>query len=1148
MKFIADLHIHSKYSIATAKDLDLENLAIAAQLKGIKLIGTGDFTHPAWMNEIQQKLEPAEQGLYKLRKEVAAPLKDHVPDNLHGDVRFILQTEISNIYKKKGKTRKNHNLVFMPDLLSAQHFASKLSQIGNIHSDGRPILGLDAKELLSILLDVNENGFLIPAHIWTPWFSVLGSKSGFDCIEECFEDLTPHIFAVETGLSSDPAMNWRVKDLDRYTLISNSDAHSPAKIGREANLFNTALNYKAILRALKGQDKNGFLGTLEFFPEEGKYHLDGHRNCTVRLTPRETVALNGRCPVCGKKLTCGVLHRVEELASRSEEDKPVNARPYHKLVGLAALLAEILSVGPNTKKVQTQYQQALRKLGDELSILHHINIEEIARADIPMLAAAVEKMRTGRISISPGYDGAFGRIQVFSDSERQRLLHQRSLFFAPDTQSKKRRAEKNETNKEKAPELVKRQTKKRDAKKPNPPSAITLNKEQAWAVAHEKGPLLIVAGPGTGKTRTLTERIIRLIEVSKVKPQKILALTFTNKAAGEMQTRISNYRKDNDGKPVVGTFHAFCYKLLSGSLFGEKQNGPATIIDEDESLAIIKEAAASVRVDQVTMALKDDAVHAAIVAAKQRLLEPRADLSGVTPKVDLNVFTNIYEKYETLLRQRKLIDYEGLIFETIRKMALDGPFKTKMSGLFEYVFVDEYQDLNFGQYRLVKCLAAFGAHVCVIGDPDQSIYGFRGSDVRFFYNFINDYPGSTVIRLSRNYRSAQTILNGAQQLIHCSEDNDRDDSQDVLKRHRTYSHIKGVEYIELLRAPTARSEAVVVGKAIEKLIGGTGFHGYDSGKHDPNDKTATHSFSDIAVLMRTTAQIKIFAEVFQGAGIPFQLSTRGAIFKQKEFAAFLSYFKITEGLGTFTDLDRIVGWIKPGVGPKTLALLKKWGRDKGFSLRETIQNATRFPVPEMGLRRQQKLHHFIDRFFKTTPEKEGITVPEKLRRMVSRTPLRECLDDNIEMAGRFDWLVQMAGDHHADAKSFISALALVTDTDLYRDRAEKVSLMTMHAAKGLEFSVVFICGCEENLIPYTMIKKEASTHEEERRLLYVAMTRAKNRLVISWAGQRRMFGRTTAQKRSPFLNQIDTGLLLERATRRRRPIRQRQLGLFVNKP
>jgi uncharacterized protein (TIGR00375 family) len=431
MPFIADFHIHSKHSRATAKNLDIEHLYIAAQLKGITVVGTGDFTHPQWFEELNQKLEPAEDGLFQVKKEIAALCDPEIPPRCRGKVRFILTSEISNIYKKMGTTRKNHNLVFSPDMDTAQSFITKLDALGNIRSDGRPILGLDAKHLLEIVLEANQRAFLVPAHIWTPWFSLLGSKSGFDSLEECFEDLSGEIFAAETGLSSDPEMNWRVSALDRLTLISNSDAHSPAKLGREANLFATDLSYGAIRRALKSGDPKQFKGTLEFFPEEGKYHLDGHRKCGVRLWPTETAAARGICPICQKPLTLGVLHRVEALADRPEGYAPRQAAPYHTLLPLTDILSDLLRVGPASKKVQQAYRQLLEKLGPEFGILHFLSLDALNNGELPLLPEAIKRMRAKQIQVLPGYDGEFGKISIFQPGERQQLLGQQSLFAVP---------------------------------------------------------------------------------------------------------------------------------------------------------------------------------------------------------------------------------------------------------------------------------------------------------------------------------------------------------------------------------------------------------------------------------------------------------------------------------------------------------------------------------------------------------------------------------------------------------------------------------------------------------------------------------------------------------------------------------------------
>ena len=419
MKFCADLHIHSKYSRATSKKLDLENIYIASQIKGIKVVGTGDAIHPGWLSELSEKLVPAEQGLYKLRKEIARHCDEKVPLSCRAPVRFVVQTEISNIYKKKGKIRKNHNLIIMPNFKTANCLGDRLSGIGNIFSDGRPILGLDAKNLLEIVLEASQKAYLIPAHIWTPWFSVLGSKSGFDTIEECFGDMLPYIFAVETGLSSDPGMNRMVSALDNFTLVSNSDAHSPSNLGREVNFFDTALSYDAIRNALEKKGNDGFSGTMEFYPEEGKYHLDGHRKCFIRFQPEETKAMGDICPVCHKPLTIGVLNRIITLADRKNKKntwKQSKHNFFHR-VSLSSLLSELLTSGLQSKKVLNAYNSLINKIGSELTILNDVKIKDIANAGGYMIAEAVDRARKGNLIISPGYDGEFGKIRVFSDEE-----------------------------------------------------------------------------------------------------------------------------------------------------------------------------------------------------------------------------------------------------------------------------------------------------------------------------------------------------------------------------------------------------------------------------------------------------------------------------------------------------------------------------------------------------------------------------------------------------------------------------------------------------------------------------------------------------------------------------------------------------------
>lgn len=405
MKAIADLHIHSRYSMATSKDGTPENLDLWARKKGISILGTGDFTHKKWREELKESLVSTGDGFYKLKEERIAPEAFHMGEST---VRFVVSGEISCIYKKNGKTRKAHHVIILPGFEAAERLASELEKIGNIHSDGRPILGLDSRDLLEMMLDIAPEGIFIPAHIWTPHFSVLGAKSGFDSIEECFGDLTPYIHALETGLSSDPPMNWRVSALDRYQLVSNSDAHSPSKLGREANLLDTDLSYAGLYNAI--QKGEGLLGTVEFFPEEGKYHYDGHRKCGVCLSPEEAEACDGICPVCGKKLTMGVGHRIEQLADRKAGYVKEKAKRFESLVPLPEVISSCMGYGTASKKVQSCYEEMLKKLGAEFEILRQVPMEDIAVSFGEDIAGAIGKIRAGEVKKTAGYDGEYGKI------------------------------------------------------------------------------------------------------------------------------------------------------------------------------------------------------------------------------------------------------------------------------------------------------------------------------------------------------------------------------------------------------------------------------------------------------------------------------------------------------------------------------------------------------------------------------------------------------------------------------------------------------------------------------------------------------------------------------------------------------------------
>ena len=416
MRFIADFHIHSKFSRATSRDMEVETLARWAKKKGISLLGTGDFTHPTYFAELRSKLEPQGNGLFKLRKGEPS-------------VQYILTTEVSNIYSQNGKVRRIHTLIFAPSFEVTEAISSRLGNLGKLSSDGRPIFTFTARELAKMILDISADCLIVPAHAWTPWFSIFGANSGFGSIEECFGELSPHIHAIETGLSSDPEMNWRLSALDTITLISNSDAHSPNRLGREANAFDAALDYHEIVQAIRNKDPKKLLFTIEFFPEEGKYHYDGHRQCGVIFSPSETKANQYLCPACRKKLTIGVMHRVEELADRREGFIPRNAIPSIHLIPLEEIIAGALGVRVGTKAVEAEYERLIERGGSEFRILLDATPDELASFVPPNILEGIVRMRQGKVSIIPGHDGVYGKINLFPEKKGEELPKDQLKLF-----------------------------------------------------------------------------------------------------------------------------------------------------------------------------------------------------------------------------------------------------------------------------------------------------------------------------------------------------------------------------------------------------------------------------------------------------------------------------------------------------------------------------------------------------------------------------------------------------------------------------------------------------------------------------------------------------------------------------------------------
>ncbi len=1134
--FIADLHIHSKYSRATARSLDLENIYIWAQLKGITVVGTGDFTHPRWFGEISDKLEPAEAGLYRLRSDIAAACDEAVPPSCRAPVRFLLSCEISSIYKKKGATRKNHNLVFFPDRRCVQRFNHRLDAIGNLNADGRPILGLDARDLLEIVLETCQDGLLVPAHIWTPWFSMLGSRSGFDSVQACFEDLSPYIVAAETGLSSDPAMNWRVDNLDGITLISNSDAHSPSKLGREANLFTTQLSYAGIRAAITSGDPDRFAGTFEFFPEEGKYHVDGHRKCGVQFTPAQTRSHSGNCPVCGKPLTLGVLHRVETLATRPQGYRPLQPAPFFRLIPLDDLLSEILSVGAQSKKVQGTVRFLLERLGCEFNILHRLDRETIASAGVPLLDEAICRMRADQVSFSPGYDGHFGTVRIFDDLERARLFGQRSLFSGFNDAARRvgceTSAEACTTTRNRPDRPAGAVISAPDESQPPP---IQLNRRQQLAVEHGNGPLMIVAGPGTGKTRTLTFRIARLVEQG-TPADRLLAVTFTNKAAAEMRSRLTAILGKTRPLPFVGTFHALGYTILKQAA---GQDG-LLILDTTSRRALIRDAVAMAGISGPQSAINVERLTEWLVGLKQNAaaVDPDQD-DGALPDEPTD-FKRCYDVYEQLLRLNRRVDFEDLIVRATGLMTSSPRMRDRYAGRFSHIFIDEYQDINAGQYRLIRLLAGTCRNICVIGDPDQSIYAFRGSHRECFQWFQRDFQDARTIFLKNNYRSTQTILEVSSQVIQRNPE-----LSDTLKRQPVHSGRQGDPQIHVMTMATEKSEAVAIGKTIESMVGGTGFLSLDSGVVDAAETHPWLSFSDFAVLFRTRSQATPILSVLEKAGIPCQLVDRTATLDHAGMQALLAAVKVFYGVGLFSDLEQVTTLLRARVSVKSLELLKKWAYSNHLSMPESLTQARRFPIPDLARSAQQRLVELAGRIAAFRREVDRRSVGDAVDWIATQTGLREkYAGDRLFEQGLRSLRLNDAR-YQTDPAGFLAVQALSGDTDLYDHRVEKVSLMTMHAAKGLEFPVVFIAGCEKDWIPFRSAGRLPDI-EEERRLFYVALTRAKTHLLLTRAAVRYIRGQKRFRRWSPFLADIDSAMknVSESRLQRSRTPAQEQLALF----
>ncbi|MCU0289687.1 MAG: UvrD-helicase domain-containing protein, partial [Acidobacteria bacterium] len=892
MKYIADFHIHSHYSRATSAQLVPEYLDYWARLKGITVIGTGDFTHPGWTKELKEKLAPTpnEPGLFILKKEYHDK-KTETPFLPVAPVRFMLTAEISNIYKKHDKVRKVHNMIFAPDFQTVEKIQQKLTHLkANITSDGRPILGMDSRDLLELMLDCSPDIFFIPAHIWTPWFSILGSKSGFDTVSECFDDLSGHIYALETGLSTDPPMNWMCRFLDKYTLVSNSDAHSPERLGRNATCFNTELSYQAMTQALKTGDLNHFSGTIDLFPQEGKYHYDGHRKCGICWNPVETLKNNNRCSVCHKPVTVGVMNRVVQLSDRDNLEERPNRAPFYSIIPLKEILGEISGVGANSRKVDCEYMNILNKGYTELGILLDVPLAEIEKISGYRLAEAVSRMRNREVHVKEGFDGEYGVITLFDKKEGGIFPGtNQGLLFKETCQPKNSQAVKTERRQminfdlSEYHRLQKQIPVKQEPGKPISTGYAEYEEENQsglnpgqWAAArHFYGPALVIAGPGTGKTLVLTYRIVHLIRERGIDPQNILAVTFTNKAAAEIQERLAQALEKNK-QPQVTTFHAFGYAMLR-----EIRGQDLTILDPEDKKSLL----------QYTLGCEKrhlNKIADAITEIKQQL-KTAGDTQGES-------LAAIFQRYQEQLKTLNIVDLEDLLYLPVCFLEGDANLCRVYRERYQWLMVDEYQDVNLAQYRLIRLLAPAttspmsheapdtGANLCVIGDPDQAIYGFRGADVRFINQFQADYPHAQLFHLKKSYRCSDSILQASGHVIH---------------RNKQEAHIETLEGIDsgvkikISTNSTDKSEAEFVARTIEEMMGGLRFFSMDSNIAQGNEEDGIHSLADFVVLCRVKAQMDAFEKAFHEHSIPYQVIGETPFFQQEPVKSVIDLLKLT---------------------------------------------------------------------------------------------------------------------------------------------------------------------------------------------------------------------------------------------------------------
>ena len=883
-------------------------------------------------------------------------------------------------------------------------------------------------------------------------------------------------------------------------LVSNSDAHSPPKLAREANVFDAELSYPAIYRAWKEHDDKGFLGTIEFFPEEGKYHYDGHRLCKTRLHPAETKKHNGDCPVCGKSVTVGVMARVEELADRKEGIKSPRWRPYTSLIPLPEVIAEAKgNRSTTTKGVTLIFDRMLKSLGNELYILQDAPLEEIEKCGGPIVAEGVRRMRAGEVRIAAGYDGEYGTVKIFTPQELKEFQRQSTLVdqlgdppngTVKKTSRKKKRLAKEKNAKKKPENVAQNDTTLLSFDSPQQSSSNNLNQAQTKAIQHDDSHVLIVAGPGTGKTHTLVHRIVYLVQRG-IKPEHVLAITFTNKAAEEMRRRLAVQLGKSAEEITVGTFHAFCLSLLREH-GGEWAN--FEIIGEAQQKEIAKKIWPQSSVSKRKAWLEE------ISHNKNTLAEAKSEPSNVRGK-----------EYDEYLRQHLLWDFDDLLIQAIRLIENETSVREKTRSRFRWIFVDEYQDINAAQHRLLKLVVHKSGIVTAIGDPNQAIYGFRGSEVEYFTRFKNDFPGAAELHLAENYRSGANILSASGQVMeHSREGSALNLSPALLTEGR----------VTIYAAPTDKAEAEYVVHQIEKMIGGTSMFSQDSGRVE-HERMGERTFGDIAILYRLNALRAPLKEALQRSGMPYQISGEVSLSQRKGVQALTALIRATSDSSiNAAGLAELLMLLTPGFGESLSSNAADY-----FSRLKNFESSAILKLGELqNLNRSQstafRATYEIFKQFEHHVSEAGLC--SALEKFLSSEVVKNTCAIDSALKQNWQKLLRIARRYDTPRR-FMDALSLQNEADDFDPRAERIALMTLHASKGLEFPIVFIVGCEESLTPMQLENLKGDP-EEERRLFYVGMTRAKEELYLLRASRRMLFGKTFHNPPSRFLSNIEEQL------------------------